>query len=164
MDHRSIDPSTEAREQAETGLNVGRMAVTDNGLWVADILQGELIRVDRDRLRPTEDLIEIGGSIHQLSGDGDDLWVLDTQVGLLTRVDTVSHALRSTRIGDHPTDMAVARGAARRTAIEDENLLSRGHDHARRGEVPGRRRGVGGRRRRGRGRRLGVRRRFRSDS
>jgi len=105
-----IDPSTESREQAETGLNVGKMAVTDNGLWVADILLGELIRVDRDRLLPTEDLIEIGGSIDQLSGDGDDLWILDTQVGLLTRVDTVSHAVRSTRIGDHPTDMAVGRG------------------------------------------------------
>jgi class 3 adenylate cyclase/streptogramin lyase len=106
-----IDPSTEAREQAETGLNVGKMAVTENGLWVADVLLGEVVRVDRDRLRPTTDLIEIGGVIDQMSSDGDDLWILDTTVGVVTRANTVSHAVRSRRVGDHPTDMAVGLGA-----------------------------------------------------
>jgi len=106
-----IDPSTEARYQAETGLNVGKMAVTENGLWVADVLLGEVVRVDRDRLRPTTDLIEIGGVIDQMSSDGDDLWILDTTVGVVTRLDTVSHAVRSKRVGDDPTDMAVGLGA-----------------------------------------------------
>ena len=106
-----IDPSSEAREQAETGLNVGKMAATENGLWVADVLLGEVIRVDRDHLRPTTDLIEIGGVIDQMSSDGDDLWTLDTTVGVVTRVNTVSHAVRDTRVGDHPTDMAVGLGA-----------------------------------------------------
>ena len=59
-------PSTEAREQAETGLNVGRIAVTDNGLWVADILQGELIRVDRDSSPPDRGPDRIGGTIDQI--------------------------------------------------------------------------------------------------
>ena len=106
-----IDPSTEARQQAETGLNVGKMALTDNGLWVADILRGEVARVDRDRLRPTTDLIEIGGVIDQMTGVGDDLWILDTGVGVVTRVNTVSHATRTTRVGDDPTDMAIGLGA-----------------------------------------------------
>jgi class 3 adenylate cyclase/streptogramin lyase len=106
-----IDASTQARDQAETGLNVGKMALTENGLWVADVLLGEVVRVDLDRLRPTMDLFEIGGGIDQMTGDGDDLWVLDTQVGLVTRVNTVSGGVRSTRIGDNPTDMAVGLGA-----------------------------------------------------
>jgi hypothetical protein len=106
-----IDPSTEARDQAETGLNVGKMAVTENGLWVADVLLGEVVRVDRDRLRPTTDLIEIGGVIDQMSSDGDDLWILDTTVGVVTRANTVSRAVRSKRVGDDPTDMAVGLGA-----------------------------------------------------
>jgi streptogramin lyase len=106
-----IDPSTEAREQAETGLNEGKMALTDDGLWVADVLLGDVVRVDRDRLRPTTDLIEVGGVIDQMSGAGDDLWILDTGVGVITRVNTVSHAVRTKRVGDHPTDMAVGLGA-----------------------------------------------------
>jgi class 3 adenylate cyclase len=106
-----IDPETESREQSETDLNVGKMALTNNGLWVADVLRGEVVRVDRARLRQTKDLIEIGGTIDQMSGDGDTLWILDSQVGVITRVNTVSHAVRTTRVGDHPSDMAIGLGA-----------------------------------------------------
>lgn len=107
-----MDPATGARDQAETGLSIGPMAGTRNGLWVADILEGVVTRVDRDSLRRTGGQIEIAGSIDQMVGHGDDLWILDTQVGILTQVDTASRSVRgSARVGHEASDMAVGLGA-----------------------------------------------------
>jgi class 3 adenylate cyclase len=107
-----MDPATGARDQAETGLSIGPMAGTGNGLWVADILEGVVTRVDRESLRPEGGRIEIPGSIDQMVGHGDDLWILDTQVGIVTQVDTASGSVRgSARVGNEASDMAVGLGA-----------------------------------------------------
>ena len=106
-----IDPATGARDQAETGLAIGPMAGTSNGLWVADILEGAVTRVDRESLRPASERISIAGSIDQMVGRGDDLWILDSQVGVLTQVDTESGSVRgSARVGDDATDLAIGLG------------------------------------------------------
>ena len=107
-----MDPATGARDQAETGLAIGPMAGTRNGLWVADILEGVVNRVDRESLQPTGEQIEIAGSIDQMVGNGDDLWILDSQVGILTRADTASGSVRgSVRVGHEASDIAVGLGA-----------------------------------------------------
>jgi class 3 adenylate cyclase len=107
-----MDPATGARDQAETGLSIGPMAGTRNGLWVADILEGVVTRVDRDSMRPTGGQIDIAGSIDQMVGHGDDLWILDTRVGILTQVDTASGSVRgSARVGHAASDIAVGLGA-----------------------------------------------------
>jgi class 3 adenylate cyclase/streptogramin lyase len=107
-----MDPATGARDQAETGLAIGPMAGTGSGLWVADILEGSVTRVDRDSLRATSDRIEIPGSIDQLIGHGDDLWILDAQVGVVTQVDTTTGSVRgSVRVGHESSDIAVGLGA-----------------------------------------------------
>ena len=85
-----MDPATGARDQAETKLSIGPMVGTKNGLWVADILEGVVNRVDRETLQPTGEQIEIAGSIDQMVGRGDELWILDAQVGIVTQVDTAS--------------------------------------------------------------------------
>ncbi len=107
-----MDPATGARDQAETGLSIGPMAVTRGGLWVADILEGVVHRVDRASLQPSGEQIEIAGSIDQLVGRGDDLWILDTQVGVVTQVDTAAGSVRgSARVGHEATDMALGSDA-----------------------------------------------------
>jgi class 3 adenylate cyclase len=107
-----IDPATGARDQAETGLSIGPMAGAGDGLWVADILEGVITRVDRDSLRVANDRIEVVGNIDQIVGSDTDLWVLDQQVGVVTRIDAGSRTVRgSARVGHEPTDMVVGLGA-----------------------------------------------------
>ncbi len=107
-----MDPASGARDQAETGLSVGPMTAIGNGLWVADILASELTQVDPESLRRMGKPIEVPGSIDQIVGRDDLVWVLDRQVGTITRVDTSSKAVSgSARVGDEGTDMAVGLGA-----------------------------------------------------
>ena len=107
-----MDPASGARDQAETGLSVGPMTAIGNGLWVTDILANELTQVDPESLRRTGKPIEVPGSIDQIVGRDDLVWVLDRQVGTITRVDTSSKAVSgSARVGDDGTDMAVGLGA-----------------------------------------------------
>ncbi len=107
-----MDPATGARDQTETNLSIGPMVGTKNGLWVADILEGVVNRVDRETLQPTGERIEIAGSIDQMVGRGDELWILDAQVGIVTQVDTVSGSVRgSARVGNDATDIAAGRDA-----------------------------------------------------
>jgi hypothetical protein len=87
------------------------MASTANGLWVADILEGVVTRVDRGSLQPSGDQIEIAGSIDQMVGQGDDLWILDAQVGIVTKVDTATGSVSSVRVGHEASDIAVGSGA-----------------------------------------------------
>ncbi|MGH2680033.1 MAG: adenylate/guanylate cyclase domain-containing protein [Actinomycetota bacterium] len=103
-----MDPATGARDQAETGLSLSRLATTRDGVWVADVLDDVVVRVDRESLRPTGEQFGIGGSIDQMVGLGDDLWILDNHVGTVTRVDGAAGVVRdSARVGHEPTDMAV---------------------------------------------------------
>ena len=106
-----MDPATGARDQVETGLSIGPMVGTANGLWVADILEGAVTRVDRESLRPTSERIAIAGSIDQMVGREAELWVLDSQVGVVTQVDTESGSVRgSARVGHDATDLAIGLG------------------------------------------------------
>jgi streptogramin lyase len=76
-------------------------------------LASQLTQVDRESLRQTGKPIDVPGSIDQIVGRDDNVWVLDSQVGTVTRIDTVSRTVgRSGRIGDEATDMAVGLGAA----------------------------------------------------
>jgi class 3 adenylate cyclase/streptogramin lyase len=103
-----VDPRTGARRQVETGLSIDGLAATRDGLWVADILAGAVFRFDPDSLRREGPTIEIDGRMDQLIGRGNNLWILDGQLGLLTRIDAISNEVSgSVRVGDDPTDIAV---------------------------------------------------------
>jgi hypothetical protein len=104
-----FDPRTGARDQADTGLSIDATATTRDRVWVADILAGTLIPFDTESLRRAGRQIEIDGNIDQIVGIGTTLWVLDSQVGVVTRVDaTAGRVSGSTRVGNEPTDMAVS--------------------------------------------------------
>jgi class 3 adenylate cyclase/streptogramin lyase len=103
-----IDPSTGARAQADTGLAVSKMAVTSSALWIANTVQDELAQVDLESLEKTGDPIQIAGSMDQIIGLGNGVWILDKRAGTVTRIDTISGTEgRPTRVGDDPTDIAV---------------------------------------------------------
>jgi class 3 adenylate cyclase/streptogramin lyase len=107
-----MDPATEARDQAETDLSVGGMTTTRNALWVADIFSGELISVDPESLRKVGAPVPIAGSVDQIVGLEDDLWILDQRAGTVTRLDTISRQVGlPVRVGDDPSDMGVGLGA-----------------------------------------------------
>jgi class 3 adenylate cyclase/streptogramin lyase len=107
-----IDPSTGARAQADTGLSVNKLAITRDGLWVADTVRDELAQVDLETLEKTGDPLQIAGNMDQIVGLGDGVWILDKRAGAVTRISTISRtAGRPTRVGDDPTDIAVGLGA-----------------------------------------------------
>jgi class 3 adenylate cyclase/streptogramin lyase len=103
-----LDPRTGARDQVDTELSIDLIAASKDGVWVADILAGAVIRFDPESLRREGRPVEIRGSIDQMVARGDFLWILDRQVGLVTRIDVHSNTVSgSARVGDDATDMAV---------------------------------------------------------
>ena len=107
-----MDPTTGARDPIETDLSTGRIAATDSGLWVADILSGAMTSLDAETLRETGDPVELSGSVDQVVTSAEDLWVLDNLAGTVTRVNTTSREEgRPTRVGQDPTDMSAGLGA-----------------------------------------------------
>jgi class 3 adenylate cyclase/streptogramin lyase len=107
-----MDPATGARDQAETELSVDMMAATGDGVWVADIISGELTQVDPESLGPMGDPIHVEGSLDQILALGNDVWILDKRVGTVTRIDTVTRTeVDRTRVGDDPTTMTAGLGA-----------------------------------------------------
>jgi hypothetical protein len=107
-----MDPRTGARKQSETGLRIDLLGTTGRRLWASDVIEGEVREIDRATLLPTGQPLRIGGSIDGLVGRGDHLWVLDRQLGVVTRVDVASRAVsRSVRVGDDPSGIAVGEDA-----------------------------------------------------
>ena len=102
-----LDPRTGAKEQADTGLALDRLAATKEAVWLVDVVSGALVRVDPDTLERVGKPLEVGGTIDQIFARGDFLWVLDRQAGVVTRIDTSTGTSRPARVGDTPTDMAV---------------------------------------------------------
>ncbi len=107
-----LDPRTGARDQVDTGLSLDKLAATKDGVWVADVVSGAVVRIDPVTLKQVGKPLEVGGTIDQIFARGDFLWVLDRAAGVVTRIDTSSEtAGRPTRVGDAPTAMAVGSDA-----------------------------------------------------
>jgi class 3 adenylate cyclase len=107
-----LDPRTGARDQTDTGLALDWLAATKDAVWVADVVSGQLVRVDPATLERVGKPVEVGGTIDQIFARGDFLWVLDRAAGVVTRIDTSSETVgRPARVGDAPTDMAVGSDA-----------------------------------------------------
>ena len=106
------DPSTGARDQSETGLDVDVIAAASGRLWASDILQAAVFEIDTESMMPVGRPVRIGGSIDLLIGRGDRLWALDRQLGAVTRVNASTRSTSpSARVGDEPSGMAVATDA-----------------------------------------------------
>jgi class 3 adenylate cyclase len=106
-----LDPRTQARDQVSTGRSIDKLATTSGAVWVADLVAGEIAPFDQDTLKPAGASIHLGGSIDQVVGQGPDLWVLDRQLGTVTRIEAASRDIDVVRVGDGASDMAVGLGA-----------------------------------------------------
>jgi class 3 adenylate cyclase/streptogramin lyase len=106
-----IDPRTGEHRQAHTDLAIDAMAAAGGRIWASDILAGDVVSIDPVTLRPV-DRVDVHGSLDQLAGDEDTVWVLDRSVGVVTRIDAASAIVTgSARVGVHSTDLAVGAGA-----------------------------------------------------
>jgi class 3 adenylate cyclase len=107
-----LDPRAGGRERWDTGLSVDRIAVTDDAVWIADILAPAITALDRDTLQPLGEPIGISGSIDSIEAHDGDAWVLDRGTGIVTRIDGATLAVsRTARVGNDPTDMTSGLGA-----------------------------------------------------
>jgi streptogramin lyase len=100
------------------------MAVTEDRVWLGDVLTGEFVGIDADTMEPTGDRISVGGNMDQVVADGGMLWVLDKSVGAVTRVDVAAgRATGTARVGDDATDLVVGLGSV--WVGDGEGTLSR---------------------------------------
>ena len=107
-----LDPRTGGRERWDTGLSVDRIAVTEDAVWIADILAPSVTALDRDTLDPLGEPIEISGGIDSIVAHEGDAWVLDRGTGVVTRIDGTTLAVsRTARVGNDPADIAAGLGA-----------------------------------------------------
>ena len=149
--HARADGPGDRGAGADRDGPVGRAAwpPRDDGLWVADIVAGELTHVDPESLRKRARRSRSpGASIRSWGVGRSDLWVLDKRAGTVTRVDTISRKVgRPTRVGRRSRRHG-GRPRGRLGRRSRRLALSRGRGDARGAGVPDRRGGA--RRRRGR--------------
>ena len=107
-----FDPRSGRRDRPETGRRIDALAATRSGAVDPRRPRGQGPGDRSGTLLPTGRPLRIGGSIDGLVGRGDHLWVLDRQLGVVTRVDVASRAVsRSVRVGDDPSGIAVGEDA-----------------------------------------------------
>jgi class 3 adenylate cyclase len=105
-----FDPRTGGRKEWDIGLSAERISVTDDAVWVADILASSMTALDQDTLQPFGPAIEITGSIDSVVTHDEDAWVLDLGTGVVTRIDWGSFGSSTARVGNDPTDIASGLG------------------------------------------------------
>lgn len=106
-----FDPGTDGTRPVETGSSIDALAATEEDVWLADAFAGTITRLDPDSLEVAGDPIVVDGSIDQIAASGEHAWVLDQQLGSITRIDAGTGQLRSQRVGEDPTEMAVTEDA-----------------------------------------------------
>ena len=106
-----FDPRVGARDQTETGSTIDALAASRDAVWLVDLLESEIVRVDPTSLRPV-DRIRVEGTIDLAVADDEHLWLLDRGVGLVKRVDVpTNQTTGSVRVGDDPTSLTLGGGS-----------------------------------------------------
>jgi len=86
------------------------VAAGEGGVWVLDKLGSRVLHVDPLSGHMVE--IPLGGDLLRIGAGGGSVWVLDTAAGVLIPIDPDTDTPRAPiRIGDAPTDLAVAETA-----------------------------------------------------
>jgi hypothetical protein len=89
----------------------GGLAVGAGSVWVLDSLEGAVIQVDPESLRPIN-RFEVPGSVQRIAVIGGRVWVLDTGAGSVTSIDTSTGALGAPiRVGGQTTDLSAGLGS-----------------------------------------------------
>jgi hypothetical protein len=85
-----IDPATGAIARVHVGGFPVGIAVTSGNVWIADRLDGNVVRLDSGTLRPIGDPIHVSAKPGWLAVAGDFLFVADKDAGTIERIDAHS--------------------------------------------------------------------------
>ncbi len=101
-----VDASTGARDQIDTAHPVDLIAATKDTVWLVDLLDSAVVRLDAASLRVIGRPIHIDARIDQVVASEEGLWILDHRAGAVTMIDVTSGGRTGpVRVGDSPTDM-----------------------------------------------------------
>lgn len=104
-----FDPRTGGVARTKVPSSIDAIAAGTGAVWVSDLLEGTVIRLDPETMEPNGSL-EILGGADALVVDGSDLWVLSRTAGLITPV-VDGQARPQIRVGEDPTSLAAGIGA-----------------------------------------------------
>jgi class 3 adenylate cyclase/streptogramin lyase len=101
-----VDASTGARDQIDTAHPVDLIAASKGTVWLVDLLESAVVRVDAASLQLIGRPIRIDGRIDQVVASEEGLWILDQRAGAVTLIDPASGQVQGpVRVGDSPTDL-----------------------------------------------------------
>jgi class 3 adenylate cyclase/streptogramin lyase len=104
-----LDPHTGGVARAKVPTSIDAIAAGAGAVWMSDLLEGTVTRLDPETMEPDEPL-EIPDGADALVVDGADLWILSRTAGLVTPfVDGQTRP--QIRVGEDPTSLAAGIGA-----------------------------------------------------
>jgi predicted Ser/Thr protein kinase len=105
-------PTGRIERQVALGVNsVDAVVAAANAVWIADKLDGVLLKVDPANPKDVK-RIDISGNIDVLAADDSGAWILDRTAGTVTPVDPSTNTTgQPIRVGENPSDMAVGLGS-----------------------------------------------------
>jgi class 3 adenylate cyclase/streptogramin lyase len=107
-----FDPRSGGRDQQDTGESIDALTATRSGVWIHDVLEGEVTRLDPITLLPVAPPIEVEGTVDRMVATERAVWLLDREIGIVRRLSVQSDAVNGdARVGDRPTTMGVGLGS-----------------------------------------------------
>jgi serine/threonine-protein kinase len=105
-------PTGRIERQVALGVNsIDAVVAAANAVWIADKLDGVLLRVDPANPKDVK-RISISGNIDAVTADGSGAWILDHTAGTVTPVDPSTNSVgQPIRVGQYPSDIAVGLGS-----------------------------------------------------
>ena len=101
-----VDASTGARDQIDTAHPVDLIAASKETVWLVDLLESAVVRVDAASLQLVGRPIQIDGRIDEVVASEEGLWILDQRAGAVTLINPASGQVQGpVRVCDSPTDL-----------------------------------------------------------
>jgi streptogramin lyase len=107
-----FDPAGGRRDRQDTGGRIDALAATRSGVWIHDVLEGKVTRLDPITLLPVAPPIDVEGTVDRMVATEQAVWLLDRQVGVVRRLNAQSNTVNGdARVGDQPITMGVGLGS-----------------------------------------------------
>lgn len=107
-----FDPRSGRRDRQDTGERIDALAATRSGVWIHDVLEGKVTRLDPVTLLPVAPPTEVEGTVDRMVATEQAVWLLDREVGIVRRLNAQSNTVNGdARVGDQPTTMGVGLGS-----------------------------------------------------
>lgn len=104
-----FDPRTGDVARTKVPSSIDAIAAGAGAVWLSDLLEGTVTRLDPETREPKRSL-EIPGGADALVVDGLDLWILSRAAGFVTPI-AAGQTRPQIRVGEDPTSLAAGMGA-----------------------------------------------------